>query len=99
MRSRPVVYLLHFHKPYPGGKRPQHYMGVAANLRDRIREHASGSSKGRLSRAFHEKGIGFFLDRVWRTSNPQAAFDKERALKASKNLRRYCRTCKYAEVL
>jgi hypothetical protein len=45
------VYLLHFEKPYPNGRHPQHYLGVAQDVEDRILEHRAGSSKSRLTRA------------------------------------------------
>lgn len=88
------VYLLHFSTPYPGGKRPQHYLGVAVNAEDRFAEHLAGSSKSRLTRACKEKGVELQLVRTWTHPYPKEAFDRERAIKAQKkNYARLCPLC------
>lgn len=89
----PTVYLLHFNEPYPNGHRPQHYLGVAANLDERVAEHRSGSSKGRLTKALHEKGIGFIVARTWERKSSFGAFDLERRLKRSRRHRKLCPEC------
>lgn len=88
------VYLLHFDRPYPGGRRPQHYLGVCADLEARMRDHQNGSSKSRLTRACHEKGIVVALARLWKKPYPKAAFDFERKVKARKrSYRHLCPVC------
>lgn len=92
------VYLLHFERPYPAGKHPQHYLGVAANLEERVREHQAGSSKSRLTRACRLAGIAVQL--VWSRKHPypKAAFDRERRIKQSKkSYSRLCPLCKEAK--
>lgn len=91
------VYLLHFDRRYPGGQNPQHYLGVCRDIDHRVREHQSGSSKSRLTRACKEKGIGVKLARVWKKAYPKAAFDFERALKKRKtSYAALCPDCKMA---
>lgn len=85
------VYLLHFERPYPGGRRPQHYLGVCRDLEVRVAEHKAGSSKSRLTRACLEKGIGVALVRSWKAPYPKAAFDRERTIKRRK--RAYAAIC------
>lgn len=89
------VYLLHFERPYPGGRKPQHYLGVAADLETRVREHQAGSSKSRLTRACHLLGIAVQLVRSWKHPYPKAAFDRERRIKTAKqSYRRLCPICR-----
>lgn len=89
------VYLLHFDTPYPGGRFPQHYLGVARDVEHRFKEHCKGSTKSRLTRACVEKGITFVLARVWKKPYPKAAFDFERMVKArKKNYSALCPHCK-----
>lgn len=88
------VYLLHFERPYPNGRHPQHYLGVAADLDRRLAEHRAGSSKSRLTRACHLLGISVQLVRSWKLPYPKAAFDKERSIKRRKrNYRHLCPEC------
>lgn len=88
------VYLLHFDRPYPGGQKPQHYLGVCADLPKRLSEHQAGSSKSRLTRACYEKGISVSLVRLWKRPYPKSAFDFERKVKARKESYRYlCPHC------
>jgi predicted GIY-YIG superfamily endonuclease len=93
------VYLLHFHQPHPNGRHPQHYIGVAADLEQRLKEHRTGSSKGRLTRSFHQLGIGFFVAATWPYQVAAAAFRKERQLKKRRNHKVFCPNCKYGAVL
>ncbi len=91
-----VVYLLHFSRPYPGGQNPQHYLGVsrAETFDDRMEEHSSGSSKSKLTRACHEKGIVVQCVKFWEFATPREAFDHERAVKAKKaSYARMCPLC------
>ncbi len=89
----PCVYLLHFYERYPLGKRPQHYLGAAVDLERRLREHRSGSSKSRVTRAFHAKGIGFWVVRVWARLTNAEAFELEKTLKRRRDPRFYCPIC------
>lgn len=88
------VYLLHFASRYPGGRHPQHYLGVAQNAESRFNEHLAGSSKSRLTRACKERGIAVELVRTWTFPYPKAAFDREREIKRRKeNYSRLCPVC------
>jgi len=87
------VYLLHFDEPYPGGHRPQHYIGVAADLLHRLEEHRRGESKCRLTSALREHGIGFTLVRTWPCPTSDAAFERERALKRRHRHSALCPRC------
>lgn len=92
------VYLLHFDRHYPGGQSPRHYLGVARDVDDRLREHQNGSSKSRLTRACKEKGIEVEVVRTWTFPYPKAAFDFERAVKAKKaSYSCLCPLCKDAK--
>lgn len=86
-----TVYLLHFDEPYPGGKRPQHYIGHATTGRFalRISEHRRGSSKARLTQVFAELGIGFVIARTW-----AGDYDLEKALKRRHRPASLCPICK-----
>lgn len=90
----PVVYLLHFDEPYPNGRRPQHYIGVAQDFDARIHEHRSGSSKGRLTRALFALKIGFQVARTWEYKTSHGAFEKERSLKRRRRHKDHCPLCK-----
>lgn len=85
------MYLLHFSSRYPGGQKPQHYLGVAVSADARFIEHKAGSSKSRLTRACKERGIDVDLVRTWNFPYPKAAFDRERAEKRRKE--GYARLC------
>lgn len=88
------LYLLHFDRRYPGGRNPQHYLGVAHDAAARLAEHRAGNSKGRLTRACAQRGIPVELVRVWRFPYPKAAFDREREIKRQKkNYSRLCPIC------
>lgn len=93
--TRAFVYLLHFSERYPNGKRPQHYLGVARDLDQRLREHQTGSSKSRLTRACVQRGITVHMVRHWKFRYPKAAFDHERKLKRrGGGYARICPTCR-----
>lgn len=95
--SKPIatayVYLLHFHKRYPNGKQPGHYLGVTDDLKRRMREHRNGSTKSRLMKAVKEAGIQFELANVWEMESADQAFAKERQLKKQKKHHKYCPIC------
>lgn len=87
--SESGVYLLHFDKPYPNGRKPQHYMGWAQNLRRRVAEHSSGSGSC-LMQACKQQGVTFTVAALWigetRTD--------ERRRKNRKRLRDFCPICR-----
>lgn len=67
-------------------------------MEKRIAEHQAGSSKSRLTKACHEKGISVALVRRWKLRYPKAAFDRERKEKARKrSYRHLCPTCRLAD--
>lgn len=86
-----TVYLLHFDEPYPGGKRPQHYLGhaTAGRFALRLAEHRNGSNKARLTQVFAELGIGFVIARTW-----AGDYDLERALKRRHRPAALCPICR-----
>lgn len=90
-----TVYLLHFDEPYPAGKRPQHYLGVCRDISERMREHLSGSSKSRLTRACTAQGIFLHLAQTWSFASADEAFQHEKEVKARKKSYAYiCPLCK-----
>lgn len=90
-----IVYLLHFTQRYPTGHRPQHYLGVAADLPKRLREHRAGNpgKGGALPRAMAQAGISFELVASWEFKEPWQAFAHERALKRAHHHARLCPRC------
>lgn len=89
------VYLLHFSRPYPGGRRPQHYLGVALDVAARLLEHKAGSSKSRLTQACKLKRIAVELVRQWKFDSAHEAFNFERRLKRrKKSYKTLCPYCK-----
>ena len=62
MRRRPVVYLLHFERPY---EHARHYVGWTDNLDARLAEHRAGRG-ARLMAAVAAAGIQFTVARTWR---------------------------------
>lgn len=94
----PVLYLLHFNHRYPNGRRPQHYMGVAADLDKRVREHRAGNpgKGGSLTRALKVHGIEFVVARVWEFGTADEAFAMEKRIKKAHHHRRHCPVCRFA---
>ena len=86
------VYLLHYERPYPAGKRPQHYLGWARNVPARVAHHAAGTSGARLPAVMREAGIGFTVARVW----PGGDRALERRLKRWNKGSALCPACKAA---
>lgn len=84
-----AVYLLHFERPYPNGRRPRHYLGFAVNLDARLAEHRAGRG-ARLLAVVREVGIGWRVARVW----PDGDRPLERRLKNWKKARRFCPACR-----
>jgi predicted GIY-YIG superfamily endonuclease len=82
-----TVYLLHFDRPYPRGKRPRHYLGWAVDLEERLQEHRRGE-KSRLMLACAQEGIGFRVVRTWAGGR-----EMERRLKRRKAPFRLCPEC------
>ena len=81
-----IVYLLHFEKPLAHAK---HYIGYTENLPTRIEEHRKGRSKVRIMQVLFQKGIGFYLARVWKADR-----DFERHLKNCRDTTKRCPICK-----
>lgn len=91
-KSRGFVYLLHFDRPIGNPDNPramaQHYLGWAAILSSRLRDHRSGSGAA-ITKALRDQGIDFTLVRVWK-----AGRTFERELKNRKKARQLCPFCK-----
>jgi|SRR5579884_2424 len=88
-----AVYLLHFDRPHPRGRRPRHYLGWTDNLPQRLAEHRSGRSRARLMEVIADAGIGWTVARVW----PSGDRRLERRLKNWKKARVLCPCCKLAQ--
>lgn len=84
-----TVYLLHFERPYPNGRQPQHYLGYAADLDVRLAQHRAGRG-ARLIAVIRERGIAWRVARVW----PGGDRGLERRLKGWKKSRRLCPDCR-----
>jgi predicted GIY-YIG superfamily endonuclease len=83
-----MVYLLHFDTPIaPGKHTTQHYIGYAADLDSRIKEHRDGHG-ARLTQVAKERHIGFEVVRTWDGDRKV-----ERQLKNRKNAPRLCPIC------
>ena len=80
-----TVYLLHFDRPY---RHAAHYTGWAANLNQRLAEHASGRG-ARLLAVAQAAGIGWSLARTWPGTRT-----RERALKQQGGASRRCPICR-----
>lgn len=81
------VYLIHLDEPY---KHSQHYIGWAANIRDRVKVHeTSGHHASPFLRAVNKAGIKWRVVRVW----PNQTRTFERRLKNSKSPGVHCPVC------
>lgn len=86
-----TVYLIHFHRPIPGGQ-ARHYVGVTSDLEERLRRHGAGHG-ALLFRIARNWGIGFNVARTWEFEEIQEAYDMERWLKEMRNTPYYCLVC------
>lgn len=84
LRNGPVVYLIHFDRPY---QHARHYVGWTENLTYRLAHHRAGSGS-RLLAVVNEAGIGWDVTRVW----PGASRTFERQVKAH-SAGRWCPLC------
>jgi predicted GIY-YIG superfamily endonuclease len=82
---RPVVYLIHFERPYHHAR---HYVGYTNDLADRIEQHRAGSGS-RLLRAVSAAGIGFQVAWIWRSGSRRF----ERMVHRRKNTPKLCPLC------
>lgn len=82
--ARPVVYLLHFERPYYHAR---HYLGTTSNLRRRLDEHAAGRG-ARPVAVIQAAGIGWQLARLW-----PGGRNRERQLKRQGGHARRCPLC------
>lgn len=87
----PVVYLLHFDRPY---KHARHYLGYAENLERRLRQHRKGTG-ARLMEVIRGAGIDFKCVRVW----DDGTRSMERKLKKWKKSSQLCPCCTSARKL
>lgn len=91
-----AVYLLHFDRRYPRGRRPQHYIGVSDDPERRFREHRNGNvgKGGSLMRALAAEKIGFQVARLEWYPTAAEAFRRERELKRARHHERRCTVCR-----
>jgi predicted GIY-YIG superfamily endonuclease len=82
----PVVYLLHFDRPY---RHARHYLGTTpgGHLTERLAQHASGQG-ARLTQVVADAGIGWQLARTW-----PGGRTRERQLKRQGGASRRCPLC------
>jgi len=87
-RTRGVVYLFHFSRPYAHA---QHYLGWTTDLPRRLAEHREGGKTASpLITAALESGIDMWVSRIWRGVTRAT----ERDLKRRKNGSSICPHCK-----
>jgi predicted GIY-YIG superfamily endonuclease len=79
-----TVYMLHFDQPY---KHARHYVGWAADLAERLAEHAAGRG-ARLTQVVRDAGISWQLSRTWPGSRAT-----ERDIKDRRNTPAMCPVC------
>jgi predicted GIY-YIG superfamily endonuclease len=94
-----IVYLLHFHQKYPGGRggTKQHYIGMAKHLPTRLAQH--GTSKGaRFMQVVAEAGIGWDCVRTWYVATPEEARALEIKLKDHTEHALICPLCRPARL-
>lgn len=85
--SAGTVYLLHFERPYPAGRKPQHYIGWTVDLAARVTEHRQGRG-GKLVDVMRLAGIGFEVARTW-----PGGRELERRLKRWHKIKDACPLC------
>lgn len=94
LEERPVVYLIHFERPYHHAR---HYLGFTTSLEKRLDQHRFGKAGSHLMRVINEAGIGFACVRTWERdpwSGEDASRTLERRLKNQKMSPRLCPVCK-----
>lgn len=87
MKRATTVYLLHRDGPMPKQHHAKHYIGSAADLEVRLKEHQSGGG-ARLTQVWIEFGCSFRVVRTW-----QGDRSLERRLKRQKHAPRLCPVC------
>lgn len=82
-----TVYLIHFEEPY---RHARHYLGVAVDLEERLRQHHAGTKSGgaRLMEVVSQAGIAWRVVRVW-----EGGRGLERRLKRWHGSARLCPIC------
>lgn len=87
MKGKGTVYLIHFERPL---QRVQHYLGYTSqpNVDERLAAHRAGRG-ARLTQVLNEKGIRFFVVRVWF----KVGRNFERQLKNRKEAPKLCPCC------
>jgi len=89
-KTKAYVYILHFSQKIGHA---QHYTGWTVNVEARLAKHRAGNG-GRLPAVFAERGIPFWVGKVFLCVNNNEARSLEWHLKhRSKHVRRYCTTC------
>lgn len=83
------IYILHF--SHYLSDHALHYVGVTANLRQRLTRHAQGKGSN-ICRVLKERGITWDLSAVYQCQ-PTDARELERLLKRQHNAMRYCPLC------
>lgn len=84
-----MVYLLHFERRYPAGRRPGHYLGsTPRTVADRLADHQAGTG-ARLTAVVAAAGIGMRVARTWPGGRAE-----ERRLKRRRAPARLCPECK-----
>lgn len=84
------IYCLHFREPI---HHAQHYTGSTTDLLRRLRVHASGMGS-RLTRAMHQRGIGFTLGGLYQAKSLESLRRCERRAKKTHNCSSFCSICK-----
>jgi predicted GIY-YIG superfamily endonuclease len=82
------VYELHFASPISDAHTTQHYIGYADDIKRRLEDHRA-SRGARLTEVANQRGIGFWVSRVW--EGKDRSF--ERNLKNRKEGTRLCPDC------
>ena len=87
----PHVYLLHFDRPL---SHAQHYCGYTPNgVEQRLQTHLAGNG-AKLVKAVVEAGRKVEVARVWEEDDWKAARARERRMKNTHHLPRYCPICR-----
>lgn len=94
----PYVYLIHFDERHPNGNKPQHYVGVCVNLRERINQHAAGSGAVLIREMFKVHRISFRVVKTWKFSEYTSAYKWERRIKRAGHYDRKCPACRGEKV-